>query len=207
MITISTKICKQCKEEKCLSEFYTQNKTKSNGTEYIYYNPRCKKCCSENALRWGKENHDKKLEHYKTYNSKPHRRKATYYHMKKQRENGNYLKWQRENKDKVKEYRYKRMNKDHDITEEEWEACKKFFGYACAYCGISESESIELYGQKLHKDHFHHTGSNEIDNCIPACKACNSSKNDHDFYEWFQRSDIFDLDKFEIIDGWLSIFE
>ncbi|MCA1021587.1 HNH endonuclease [Halobacillus litoralis] len=127
---------------------------------------------------------------------------------RKRIKDGRRREWESKNRDKISEYnQYRKMNKHHDITDEEWESCKKYFGYACAYCGITENESIELYGQRLHKDHFHHMGSNEIDNCIPACKVCNSSKNDHDFYEWFQRPDIFDLDKFEVIDGWLSIFE
>jgi len=40
--------------------------------------------------------------------------------------------------------------------------------------------------QDLHKEHFDHDGNNEIDNCIPSCHSCNSSKRKFSFEEWYR---------------------
>ena len=37
----------------------------------------------------------------------------------------------------------------------------------------------------LHKEHFDDEGTNTIDNCVPACKSCNSSKGVKPFENWF----------------------
>jgi 5-methylcytosine-specific restriction endonuclease McrA len=72
------------------------------------------------------------------------------------------------------------------LTAEQWEQCKIYFNYSCAYCGSSEA--------KLSKDHFIPlTGGGGLtyDNVIPACKACNSSKGKKDFYIWFRRQSFY----------------
>lgn len=97
---------------------------------------------------------------------------------------------------------YRRMHKFHEITEEEWIDCKDFFDNSCAYCGLSEAENIKLYGQQLHKEHFDHDGSNGIDNCIPSCKSCNSSKGTKIFEEWFTGAE----ENKEKIYAWLNLF-
>ena len=52
------------------------------------------------------------------------------------------------------------------------------FGFACGYCGVTESDD----GALLTTDHFQprtQGGSNEPDNLVYACHACNEFKGDY----------------------------
>ena len=102
------------------------------------------------------------------------------------------------NKDKIKEYsnQYKKVNKEkyaiheqvrralimsteHSYTEEEWNQTKISFDNKCAYCGKLE---------KLTQDHLiplSKGGEYTINNIIPACSSCNSSKRNRDFFKWY----------------------
>ncbi|WP_144028214.1 HNH endonuclease [Paenibacillus ferrarius] len=57
----------------------------------------------------------------------------------------------------------------------------------------------------LHREHVIHNGSNKIDNCIPSCLNCNSSKHDHDFEKWYsQRNVNYTVDRIDKIYKWLK---
>lgn len=199
------KICKQCNEEKPLSEFYSQNKVRSNGSPYVYYNSRCKECVSTNALQWSKDNHDRKLELHKIHNSKPKRRRDIYESNRRRSEDGKYREWQKENKDKLRQYASQRQHKTHEITEQEWTDCKEYFESQCAYYGLTHQEHLDVYGQDLHKEHVDHKGSNSLSNCVPSCKSCNGSKHTFDFEYWYrERSGKYSEERFRKITQWLN---
>lgn len=206
LIEITTKDCTDCKRHKPLSEFYQQKKTSKKSGEYVYYVPQCKECTKSRAIKWKGENRESFLESQKKRNKKfaMQMRENT----KRRRENGEYRKWQQNNKDKIKEYQLQRtMNKTHDISNEEWINCKEHFNFACAYCGISEEEAKKEYGNFLHKEHVEHNGSNEIDNCIPACKRCNGLKWTFSMDEWYNElNDYYTPQRYEKIIGWLIKF-
>jgi len=107
------------------------------------------------------------------------------------RNDGTFSQWQKENPEKLKQYEEKRKIKKHEINEEEWENCKRYFDYQCAYCGMSIEEHKNLYGQDFHKEHVDDDGSNKLDNCVPSCKICNSSKWKFDLEEWYNEDKIF----------------
>ena len=69
---------------------------------------------------------------------------------------------------------------DHDVTLEQWfDVCEEF-GYCCAYCGVD----IEHAGLDSTVDHITPVtagGTHTLGNVIPACRSCNSSKEDTDF--------------------------
>lgn len=74
--------------------------------------------------------------------------------------------------------RYKRRGAEGKHTQKEWEKCVKYFNNSCAYCGATE---------KLSKDHvipISKGGHNCISNIVPACRTCNSSKQDRDLQEF-----------------------
>jgi len=102
------------------------------------------------------------------------------------------------------------MNKKHDITEMEWEECKKYFNHRCAYCGLPIEEHFKKFKGELkwfdfHKEHVDHTGNNDLSNCIPSCHRCNSSKHDLDFEYWYKEiSDNFTYERLNKIHKWLS---
>jgi len=69
------------------------------------------------------------------------------------------------------------------LTSQEWRATLQAFEGCCAYCG-------KACGNKAHKDHVipvMRGGAFELGNIVPACAACNLSKNSHDIQAWMKR--------------------
>lgn len=201
-----TKQCSICKEVKSLDEFYSQIKKKSNGELYTYYQPYCKTCSSKKSSNWKSVHPERALELMHNYHYSETGKERKRIAKRKYRENGKQLEWQRNNKDKVSEYNENRkMNKTHEISKQEWKMCKKYFNDSCAYCGITEDDARKLYGQVLHKEHVEHEGSNDLSNCIPACKSCNSQKHTYELTEWYsENNDKFDQVKLNKIIKWLK---
>ena len=67
------------------------------------------------------------------------------------------------------------------LTIKQWDMIKKYFNNQCAYCG----EELPL-----EQEHFlalTKCGEYTINNIICACKSCNSSKGNKDFFEWYPK--------------------
>lgn len=48
-------------------------------------------------------------------------------------------------------------------------------------------------------------GSNKLDNCIPACKSCNSHKWKFDFSKWYNENNPnYNQERFDKIQKWLN---
>lgn len=64
------------------------------------------------------------------------------------------------------------------MTEQEKrEIVRQAFGYRCAYCGVHETD----IGSELELDHFHPRaagGSDDLENLVYCCPACNRIKSD-----------------------------
>lgn len=203
------KECKWCKEEKELSEFYSQNKKKSNGEEYIYYHPECKVCTKKNAEEWRHkpENREKWLQINKNKNRQPKYQKMMKEASRLQRERGEQKKWRKENPEKISIYNKDRRHKNHDISDQEWFECLDFFNDSCAYCGISEEEALITYGQRLNMEHVDDDGVNDITNCVPSCKGCNSKKWVFGLNEWYNEDNpIYSKRRYNKIIKWLLSF-
>lgn len=71
------------------------------------------------------------------------------------------------------------------LTIKQWEECEKAFVYKCAYCGKK---------RKLTQDHFiplSKGGEYSLNNIVPVCLSCNSSKLDNDFFEWYPKQPFY----------------
>ena len=71
------------------------------------------------------------------------------------------------------------------LTNAEWEYIKFEFGRKCAYCGKEKHLTI---------DHFVSLkagGELSINNVIPCCISCNSSKGAKDFFDWYPRQEYY----------------
>ncbi|WP_144509885.1 HNH endonuclease [Bacillus sp. FJAT-22090] len=182
---MESKECKWCGETKSIVEFYSTKKFSKTKGEYIYYNPECKKCRIEASTKWRKDpkNRESFLQSQIKRNRHPDHLIERENAYKRRKEEGYFKNYYNENKDMFK--KYSMMHRNHDITKEEWEDCKKYFDYSCAYCGIAEDDAVDKYGQKLHKEHVDHDGANDVSNCIPACKSCNSRKWIHKIDDWY----------------------
>lgn len=198
---IDHKLCNKCCEwvECNESNFY---KNKSNGVDGFH--PYCKKCAINKTLEWEEKNPEKlKINRKRTDENRKEKHKL-YRHISKERGYQDW--WRRNNSEKLKEYQRKRnKEKKHEINNEEWLSCKAYFEHKCAYCGITEKEHKSIHKQQLHKEHVKHGGSNKLDNCVPACKNCNSQKRDYEFLDWYNTNNpIFNQERIDKINKWLN---
>lgn len=191
-----------------MNNFYSQQKKRTSGEEYTYYQPYCKPCASRRSYDWEKRNPDKLAATIKRRSKTKKKRDELRKYSRIRRENGKHKAWMANNKGRLIEYRNK--HKKHDINKREWNICKEYFDNSCAYCGLHIDEHFIIYAGKpkktdLHKEHVEHEGSNDISNCVPSCRDCNSSKRSADFEEWYRyRDDIFDEGRYMKIMKWLK---
>lgn len=85
-------------------------------------------------------------------------------------------------------------NLEYSFTEEDWLNCKQYFSFECAYCG----DKPEI----LTQDHFialNNGGGYAKHNIIPCCFSCNSSKQDKNFYEWYEGKEFYNKDRIDKI--------
>jgi hypothetical protein len=181
------KLCNTCGEWLPMSlEFYYKNdKSKQDGLF-----PYCRQCTLEktyirqakNVSEYMKER--RKYAFYQYHNNIKVNERAKL-KGNKRRESGYSVTWRKENKDKVKKYGDKYKKKAHQITKEEWESCLNYFNNSCAYCGITLEDHKKKFNQQLHKEHISDCGRNDLKNCIPSCKSCNSQKHTSSFNDWY----------------------
>lgn len=75
------------------------------------------------------------------------------------------------------------------LTPEEWDGCKEYFEYKCAYCGKKKKLAVEHFipankGGELSKI-----------NTVPACITCNSSKGTKSFFEWYPKQPFYSKER------------
>lgn len=100
-------------------------------------------------------------------------------------------------------------NKIHKINKKEWTSCKEYFDNECSYCGLPLKEHYnkvagELKHTDFHKEHVNCNGSDGLNNCVPSCKRCNTSKHTENMEEWYKRQVFFDEDKLNKIYHWIN---
>jgi hypothetical protein len=70
-------------------------------------------------------------------------------------------------------------------------------GNVCVYCGSTESISMDhiIPISRAGVDPRVVCLLDSVDNCVPACKKCNSSKGDRDVFEWYERNQRDEIPK------------
>lgn len=171
--------------------------------------PYCKECTKKKSEDWRFANPEQFSILSKRKNKAPKEVMKKREYSRQQQENGKYKKWLQNNPDKVKEYNLKKSHKKHKINKREWELCKRYFGYKCAYCGLPLTEhyytrdGIIKLGD-FHKEHVNHKGSNDLSNCVPSCGVCNSEKWTKEFDEWYNKDNSkFTEERYNRIIQWL----
>ena len=91
--------------------------------------------------------------------------------------------WQKEHRDSINmvanRHRARKRLLISTLTHAQWEEIKLSFSNKCCYCGKEKM---------LAQEHFipvASLGSYDINNIVPACKSCNSSKGPRDFFLWY----------------------
>src|SRR5206468_3663029 len=145
---------------------------KLNSVDGLY--PYCITCAVKKSSVLQKENRETYYEHHKKYRKTDKYKKWGRKHGEEQRKSGYSSDYRKSNPDKMK--LYSSMHRKHDISKNEWSNCLKVFNYRCAYCGMSQDDSVIKYKKRLHMEHVDHEGYNDLRNAVPACTGCNSSK-------------------------------
>lgn len=197
---IEHKLCSDCAEWYPLTtEYYYKNKSAPDG-----FNPYCKECTKKRSWKWQKDNWDKMLLHFKKMNSKPENKEKHRQLYRERKEEGYYKTYYEENKDKFKDYNQNRQKKNHNITTEEWYACKEYFYNECAYCGMPLELHKELHNQDLHREHVDPNGADDLSNCIPSCRICNVRKKLLSLNDWYnEQNPNYTEDRLYKIYKWL----
>jgi hypothetical protein len=210
---IEHKMCSDCLNWKPMTTdyFYKNKSNKIDG-----HHPYCKECAVKRSLKNRDENREENLAKMRTYFIKIYTERPEIVTKQKNNANkrrieGKYKEWQRNNPDKTKGYNLKRYtNKKHEITGNEWENCKNYFNYRCAYCSLKIEDHFVQYNGKVingdfHRDHVDDDGSNDLSNCVPSCKSCNTSKGTIELEEWYNESNgNFTIEKLIKIYSWLT---
>jgi len=188
---METKVCKKCNRELPIEDFRKYKQCESG------YGPKCKKCCNEERRLSGErkryyEKHKKQERELNKKWKQEHKDKVKEYERKRKKKYKDIL--SQKKKEYYKTEKAKTLKKQADkrrenakkkvvstLTIQEWEDILKSFNYSCAYCGLQSG--------KLTQDHFvpvSEGGEYTINNIIPACARCNSSKNNSEFEKWYK---------------------
>ncbi|ALS22208.1 HNH endonuclease [Paenibacillus naphthalenovorans] len=205
---------KKCINKNCLNPwlpnteefFYGQWFTYAKGRKVYKLNTECKECRKKRSLKWKHDNPEKRKANDRRFDSKPERKEVMRKAAKKQRLEGKQKEWRQNNPDRVSLHNEKRrLHKNHKIKQSEWDACRLYFDYRCAYCGMSYEEHYEIYKQDLHKEHVDDDGANDLSNCIPSCRSCNSQKWEFEFEEWYNKNNPnYSEERYNKITKWLD---
>ena len=137
-------------------------------TEYMY-RPFCRKCGGRvDISRVKRECGNLCLDCFKTTNRE---RGKERYHLRPETRKLN-------NKNSF----YKHNGIEGRYTIDEWKTKLVEYDYRCAYCGDELLDSISTD----HTIPVSRGGSNNIDNIVPACRKCNSRKNNKTLEEYIK---------------------
>ena len=202
---VEHKICTRCNNLLPMNvEWFYKNKSSPDS-----FNSYCKKCTIKKSVQWQNDNYDRYQEWFTERNKKFGNDYYKDIKRKWNSENKDHLfeykrQWDNTNQDKLKEYRERYGTKKHKISKKEWARCKEYFNYCCAYCGMPEDEHKRQYNQQLHKEHVIPEGRDDIKNCVPSCRTCNSSKHIYTLNSWYNESNpIYDKERYMNIYYWI----
>jgi 5-methylcytosine-specific restriction endonuclease McrA len=192
------------KHNEDIKKYYEDNKgiinerRKEYGREYQkIYRSKNKEYIEKYNHDYSQNNVEKQREYSKRYYEENKEReiersKIRYINNKKQIKENN-KRYRKINKDKIRirkrvaEHKRKAKEKllDYNYSPGDWTNCKNHFNNKCAYCG---KEKV------LTQDHFialSKGGEYTLNNIVPACVNCNSSKSNKDFFEWYPRQPFY----------------
>jgi hypothetical protein len=209
-----TKTCSSCAKEKEYKDFYFKEYINPKGNKTYQFSARCIQCDIEAVQQERADNPEWII----GYNQQRYQDKKDDYFrpllQKYKKENKDKYSewarnWRKDNLEKVSQYnRQRKMHKNHNIKKDELNILYSYANDSCMYCGMTEEESQKEFGQKLHRDHAYNEGSNGIDNCILACKSCNTSKRDNDWDKWYTPDNpLYNEERYLKIKEWLDGFK
>lgn len=219
------KHCTGCNRDlPATSEYFHKKNTKSG------FASRCKECIKAYYNRYYTENHERvknsknemgkvyyeknsneinsrKRKQYKEGTSVKKSYMDNYYKVNRQDILVKYKEFRRTEHGKAQRiiYNQRRRSREEsveaDFSNSDWIKCKEYFNNQCAYCGESKT---------LTREHFIPLvdgGEYTINNIIPACKSCNSSKKNSDFFIWYPKREYYSKEREQKILSYLNYNE
>ena len=156
MEIILQKQCSKCRGIKPVEEF-SHNKNRPSGLRTC-----CKICDAEVYKKYHKAHTTERHEHNREWQIK-------------------YPEYQKEyqiaHPDKIAEWTERRRAlkanaRGDGVTARQWRNMQEDYNYLCAYCNQKKPLAMD------HIVPLSKGGKHDIENMVPACKSCNSSKND-----------------------------
>lgn len=183
----------------------------------------CKTCCARydklQHKRYYQENKNKILKYNKSWNKKAYKENPKRYKIyakemywaNPEKSKKNVALWRQKNREHwlkrsriASQRRRARLSKlEHNLTLEEWQESLKYFDNSCAYCGAHQDD----LDSSLEQDHVipvSKGGAYKIDNIVPACKPCNTSKSTQDLIEWYKSKEYSSDARLEAIMLWIK---
>jgi len=190
------------------------------------YRQENKDSIKEYSKQYYKQYYEENKEYYREYN-KQYRQENKEYIKEYIKE---YSKqYRKENKESIQQYnkQYRQENKESrrqhyktykarkrllpaTLTIKQWQQIKDDFNNECAYCGMTEEEHRKRFNEPLHQEHFiplSEGGEYTHNNIIPACRSCNCSKQDTDFFEWYPTYEYYNEEREQFILEYLGYIE
>lgn len=190
LAVVRSKTCSKCEQTKPAEDF-PKRKTSKDGLHGW-----CRLCYrayySAASRKWREENRER---------TRANRRRA--YHANREK----WLQWKRdwdtanrelvnerareaqrrtyatpEGKARMLEHKHRRRARVGQVTPELRAYVQSLYSLPCSYCGADENITVD------HVIPLSRGGKHEIENLVPACKSCNSSKHDKLLDEWQGRA-------------------
>lgn len=193
----STKRCKKCQMDFPATSqyFYTTPRTKDG------LRGKCKKCFLEDSSTYNKSHRDiinarareKWPETYKRKAEKHKKHSRDWYHENKARGKSTRKRWYLDNQETVRaiRHRYKARKRSlpNTLTSQEWERCLSYFNHSCVYCGHQRGlfPTTQLSAEHFIPLSYPNSPGTVVENILPACVLCNSTKQDIEPIEWLNR--------------------
>lgn len=191
--------CKECMKKEGRERwavYYPENKDKLYETKKIYRKANEKKYKASTLLyrTTNKEKlNEKNRDYYKKNKEKVLERTSKYRQANKELHKKRVSSWAKRNREKLAVAYQKRKSKSMSLpstlTTEQWNETKEYFNNRCAYCGKEKT---------LAQEHFialSKGGGYTKENIIPACRNCNSSKHNKDFFEWYPEQEFYSKER------------
>lgn len=141
-------------------EYFYSTDREYKGRRWLQWSSYCKQCSSNRSAEWIANNYDRMMVTRDKYRV-AHREEL--------------------NERARKDWAIRWAGNTRSVSTQAWEECKAYFGNRCAYCGKE--------AKTLTRDHVVPVkmgGRYQVDNIVPACKSCNSSKGAKQFREWYR---------------------
>lgn len=94
----------------------------------------------------------------------------------------------------------KRHGGETELTEQEWFFAQKYFNGKCAYCGEYTSHPTKDHIKPLISG-----GTLRMDNVLPCCQKCNSSKKDNEMMSWFEAQKFYKPERMSRIMDYVNL--